>query len=118
MISVLQMLARTFDNDFNSNFDDTFNMFTTTSLIITIISVIIGIVVFAVIIFAIAKAVKNANRIKLDGEENVFDKLKNAIDGEKESSFTICEYCGSNNDKTSKTCSGCGATLNHKNNKK
>ena len=88
-MKILQMIARTFDNDFDSNFDDTFNMFTTTSLIITIISVIIGIVVFAVIIFAIAKAVKNANRIKLDGEENVFDKLKNAIDGEKESSYHI-----------------------------
>lgn len=97
------------------SFDRTFDMFSSMSIIITIISAIVGIVIFAVVVTVIVRAVKSSKQIG-KAQQSVFESIQEVIDGEN-SQFTKCEYCGLNNDKSSKTCSGCGANLNHENKK-
>lgn len=82
-----------------------------------IIGIVFGLIVVAAIVISIVFAVRHAKRISKVGhaiEDVIIDKLKNTQNKiNNPAGYIICEYCGSANEKTNKSCSNCGAGLNH-----
>lgn len=95
-------------NYLSFGFQSTFKTASTISIIITIVSSLVSIAIFGLIIFAIVKTIKGVK----NGTIKLEDLKKNGVNGES-NNFTVCEYCGANNNKDKTSCEKCGANLKH-----